>query len=76
GATIVGPRAGETLGEASLAVTQKLTTSALGSTTHAYPTYSDALWNAAIADVRARLERPGMRRAIGLLRRLRALTLR
>lgn len=76
GAAIVGPRAGETLGEASLAVAQGLTTSALGAVTHAYPTYSDALWNAAIADVRARLERPTLRRVIAVLRRLRTLVVR
>lgn len=76
GATIVGPRAGETLGEASVAVARGLTTSALGATTHAYPTYSDAFWNAAVADVRARLERPRLRRAIAVLRRLRSLVVR
>lgn len=76
GAAIVGPRAGETLGEASLAVAQGLTTSALGAVTHAYPTYSDALWNAAIADVRARLKRPTLRRVIAVLRRLRTLVVR
>lgn len=76
GATIVGPRAGETLGEASLAVTHGLTTSQLAAATHAYPTYSDALWNAAVAHVRERLERPPLAPAIRVLRALRSLVVR
>lgn len=72
GATIVGPRAGESLGEASLAVRHGLLTSQLASTTHAYPTYSDALWNAAVADVRGRLRTGATGRVIGLLARLTA----
>ncbi len=67
GAVVVGPRAGETIGEASLAVRQGLRTSDIASTTHPYPTYSDAFWNAAIADVRARLERGTVGTVIGLL---------
>lgn len=63
GATVVGPRAGETLGELTLAVRQGLRTRDLAATTHAYPTHSDGVWNAAIADVRARLGTPGAARA-------------
>ncbi|TFD57721.1 oxidoreductase [Cryobacterium suzukii] len=55
GGTVVGPRAGETLGEISLAVRKRLTTSDIASTTHAYPTYNDGLWSVAVADVRHRL---------------------
>lgn len=58
GATVVGPRAGETLAELTLAVTRRLTTSALAGSTHPYPTYGDGPWNAAIADVQQRLARP------------------
>jgi len=76
GATIVGPRAGESLGEASLAVRHGLRTSAIASTTHAYPTYSDALWNAAVADVRGRLRTGALARAIGLLARFTAWRMR
>ncbi|MFN4001755.1 dihydrolipoyl dehydrogenase family protein [Microcella sp.] len=76
GAVIVGPRAGETIGEAALAVRQGITTSAIASTTHPYPTYSDALWNAAIADVRVRLERGAVARAIAVLARWRRFTTR
>ncbi|MBC7725171.1 MAG: FAD-dependent oxidoreductase [Burkholderiaceae bacterium] len=76
GVTIVGPRAGETLGEASLAVRNGITTSAIASTTHAYPTFNDAFWNAAVADVRERVGRGAIGAGIGLLRRLRSARLR
>lgn len=58
GATVVGPRAGETLAELTLAVTRGLTTTALAGSTHPYPTFGDGPWNAAIADVQQRLRRP------------------
>lgn len=58
GGTIVGPRAGESLGELSLAVAQKMTTRQLAGVTHAYPTYNDALWNAAVAHARQALGSP------------------
>ncbi len=76
GAVIVGPRAGESIGEAALAVRQAISTSAIASTTHPYPTYSDALWNAAIADVRERLERGAVAGAVRVLARWRRLTTR
>ncbi len=71
GATVVGPRAGETLGELTLAVARGLTTRDLAGVTHAYPTYNDGLWNAAISDVQDQLERPGTQRALGALARAR-----
>lgn len=76
GATIVGPRAGESIGEACLAVSAGLRTSAISSATHPYPTYSDALWNAAIADVRSRLETGALAAVIGVLARVRRLVTR
>ncbi len=39
--------------------------------THAYPTYNDGPWNAAIADVQDQLARPTTRRALGALSRAR-----
>ncbi|TWH75403.1 pyruvate/2-oxoglutarate dehydrogenase complex dihydrolipoamide dehydrogenase (E3) component [Modestobacter roseus] len=75
GATVVGPRAGETLAELTLAVTQGLTTSDLTGATHPYPTYADPVWQAAIGDYRARLAAPVPRRALRALRRLRRLRL-
>jgi pyruvate/2-oxoglutarate dehydrogenase complex dihydrolipoamide dehydrogenase (E3) component len=64
GATVVGPRAGETLGELVIAVRRGLTTRDLAGITHAYPTWNDGPWNAAIADVREQLDRPATRRAL------------
>ena len=65
GATLVGPRAGESLAEVVLAVRHRLRTRDLAGSTHAYPTYGDGAWNAAIADVRAGLRRPAAARAVG-----------
>ncbi|WP_426986220.1 dihydrolipoyl dehydrogenase family protein [Pseudarthrobacter sp. Y6] len=67
GCTIVGPRAGESLAELTLAVHKGMTTSDIAGTTHPYPTYSDGVWNAAVADVRERLASPGTRRAMAAL---------
>ena len=75
GGTIVGPRAGESLAELSLAVHNKLTTSDIAGATHAYPTYSDGVWNAAVLDVRERLRSPLSRTAIKGLAALRRLAL-
>ena len=72
GGTIVGPRAGETVGELALAVKQRLSTSALAGTTHPYPTYNDPLWNAAVDDVRYRLSRGPVAVAIRILAKVRA----
>ncbi|MEJ7647442.1 MAG: FAD-dependent oxidoreductase [Nakamurella sp.] len=71
GATVVGPRAGETIGELALAVGQQLTTGDLAGVTHPYPTWSDGAWNAAVADYRSRLGTPVASRLTGLLMRLR-----
>ena len=71
GATVVGPRAGETLGELTLAIRHGLSTRDLAGTTHAYPTYNDGPWNAAIVDVRSRLNAPATARATRALAALR-----
>ncbi|MDJ0457985.1 FAD-dependent oxidoreductase [Arthrobacter sp. NQ7] len=75
GGTIVGPRAGESLAELSLAVHKKLRTSDIAGATHAYPTYSDGVWNAAVADVRERLASPLTGTAIKVLARIRRLAI-
>ncbi len=71
GATVVGPRAGETLGELAVAVRRGLRTRDLAGITHAYPTWNDGAWNAAVGDVREQLERPATRRVLGALARSR-----
>lgn len=71
GATIVGPRAGESLAELTLAIRQGLKTRHLATTIHPYPTFGDGPWNAAIADVQERLARPAAARLIRALSTLR-----
>lgn len=71
GATIVGPRAGESLAEAVLAARHGLRARDLAASTHAYPTYGDGVWNAALAQLRHDLEGPWVRRLVTLLLGLR-----
>ena len=72
GALVVSPRAGETLGELSLAIKNGLTTSQIAGTTHAYPTFGDAVWLAAVADVGARLKQGVVAGATKLLHAVRS----
>lgn len=67
GATVVGPRAGETLGELTLAVKNGLRTRDLAATIHPYPTYADGPWNAAISDATESLTRGALARGVGAL---------
>jgi len=53
----------------------KLSTSSVAATTHPYPTFSDPLWNAAVQDVRFRLNGGAMKGLIRVLRWLRSLAL-
>ncbi|MGI8679029.1 MAG: dihydrolipoyl dehydrogenase family protein [Jatrophihabitans sp.] len=71
GATIVGPRAGESLAEVALAVRQGVRMRDLAGLTHAYPTYADGVWKAGIADVAERLGTGFPRRVSRLLSRSR-----
>lgn len=71
GATIVGPRAGESLAEVVLAARHGLRARDLVAATHAYPTYGDGVWKAGIEQVRQRLSRPGARLAVSMLSRAR-----
>lgn len=70
GGTVVGPRAGESLAELTLAVEQRLRTRDLAGVTHPYPTYNDALWNAAIAHARSGLDSPVAGAAVQVLLRI------
>jgi len=63
GATVVGPRAGETLAELTLAVRRGLRARDLAGVMHPYPTWGDGPWNAAVAEVREQLAAPVARRA-------------
>lgn len=71
GATIVGPRAGESLAELVLAVRGGLRARDVAATMHAYPTYADGAWKAAIAEIQDGLARPRVRFVTGALCRAR-----
>ncbi len=60
GAMIVGPRVGESLAELVLAARHGLRARDLAAAMHAYPTYSDGVWKAAIAEVQHGLNRPAV----------------
>lgn len=76
GACVVGPRAGETIGELIIAIEQGLRTRDLAGATHPYPTYNDGPWNAAIADVKAQLGSPVVSRATAALAKVRGAWIR
>jgi pyruvate/2-oxoglutarate dehydrogenase complex dihydrolipoamide dehydrogenase (E3) component len=67
GATVVGPRAGETLAELTLAVRRGLRPRDLAAVMHPYPTWGDGPWNAAVAEVRQQLAGPVAHRASRVL---------
>jgi pyruvate/2-oxoglutarate dehydrogenase complex dihydrolipoamide dehydrogenase (E3) component len=67
GAVIVGPRAGESLAEYTTAVRARMTVRTLATTIHAYPTYSDAGWNAVVKEAQRGLRSGIVARAIRLL---------
>lgn len=75
GASIIGPRAGESLAEYTTAIRAGLTATRVATTTHAYPTYSDAGWNAVVGEARRGLRSGvlggGIRLLAGLHRRRR-----
>ena len=68
GATIVGPRAGESLPELVLAARHGLRARDVAGAVHAYPTFGDGPWKAAIEDVRGQLGGAGARAAVRALR--------
>ena len=67
GATIVSPRAGESLPELVLAARHGLRARDLAASTHAYPTYGDGVWKAGIQQVQSGLSKQAVRRIFGLL---------
>jgi pyruvate/2-oxoglutarate dehydrogenase complex dihydrolipoamide dehydrogenase (E3) component len=69
GATVLAPRAGETIAHLAAAVRLGWTPSQYAATVHPYPTYADGPWHAALGDVYARLARH--RRILGALLGLR-----
>ena len=73
GATIVGPRAGESLAEVVLAARHGLRARDIAGSMHAYPTYSDGVWKAALAQLQEDLAGRWTRRVITVLVSLRRL---
>lgn len=74
GASVVSPRAGESIAELVLAARHGLRVRDLAAAIHAYPTYADGVWKAAIAEVQDGLQRPTLRaatRSLAALRRRR-----
>ncbi|MDM4722293.1 FAD-dependent oxidoreductase [Micromonospora sp. WMMA1363] len=71
GATVVSPRAGESIAELAAAIRRDAKARDVAGTVHAYPTYADGPWNATLAQVRADLGRPLPARAVAALRGLR-----
>lgn len=69
GATIVGPRAGESLAEVVVAMKSGMTVRGLAGVMHAYPSYGDGVWAAAVQQASTALETPAARRFTRLLRR-------
>ncbi|MYS23800.1 Pyruvate/2-oxoglutarate dehydrogenase complex, dihydrolipoamide dehydrogenase (E3) component [Streptomyces sp. DvalAA-14] len=69
GATVVSPRAGETIAHLAAAVRLGWTAAEYARTVHPYPTYADGPWHTALADVYAGLARRGG--PIGALLKLR-----
>jgi pyruvate/2-oxoglutarate dehydrogenase complex dihydrolipoamide dehydrogenase (E3) component len=63
GTTVVGSHAGESIGEAVLAITQKLKVGDLSGVIHPYPTQAEAIKRAADLQFRSRLK-PWMRRLL------------
>ncbi|HET6230951.1 MAG TPA: mercuric reductase [Longimicrobiaceae bacterium] len=66
GAHVVGPRAGETIHEAVLAIRHRLKLSALSGMIHVYPTYPESLKRTADAYLRSRFSGGLARRAADL----------
>jgi pyruvate/2-oxoglutarate dehydrogenase complex dihydrolipoamide dehydrogenase (E3) component len=69
GATVVGARAGETVGQISLAITAGLTLAKIAAAIYPYPTYGEALKKAADAWRRTKLT-PGTKRILAFVRYL------
>jgi pyruvate/2-oxoglutarate dehydrogenase complex dihydrolipoamide dehydrogenase (E3) component len=63
GATVVSPRAGESIAGLTVAVGERMSLARLAATIHPYPTYGDGPWNAAVDDVRRRLAQPAAQAA-------------
>jgi len=71
GATVVAPRAGESIAELAAAIRRGAKVRDVAGTVHPYPTYADGPWHASLAQLRADLAAPLPARALAALRTLR-----
>ncbi|GAB3488480.1 dihydrolipoyl dehydrogenase family protein [Amycolatopsis cihanbeyliensis] len=69
GATIVAPRAGEMIAELAGLVARRARLPELSSVVHPYPSWTDGVWNAAVAEAQQGLHKPAVR-ALARLRRM------
>ena len=67
GASVVGPRAGESLAETVLAAQLGAKGRSVAGAMHAYPTWSDGVWKAGLAQARVDLQAPLPQRATRML---------
>ena len=70
GASVVSPRAGETIAELTVAITTGVSASTLGGIMHAYPGYSDGVYNASIRQLQREFSGGAGGAAVQLLRRV------
>lgn len=67
GATIVAPRAGEMIAEFVASVANGGRLRDIARVVHAYPAWTDGVWNAAVAQVRTSLQSPTMQKTTSVL---------
>lgn len=70
GASVASPRAGETIDELTVAITTGVSASTLGGIMHAYPGYSDGVYNASIRQLQREFSRGAAGTAVQVLRRV------
>ena len=70
GASVVSPRAGETIAELTVAITTGVSASTLGGIMHAYPGYSDGVYNPSIRQLQREFSGGAGGAAVQLLRRV------
>lgn len=74
GATIVAPRAGEVIAELAALIARRARLRDVAPVVHAYPTWADGVWHAAVAEADAALRTPLMLRVTRTLLRLRRMS--
>lgn len=76
GAVVVSPRAGETISELTVAMSAGVSVAELGGIMHAYPSYTDGVYNTALGELQREYSTGLLGRAVQVLRRARKAMLR